>query len=76
MLAVKGSFQNGVIRLDEDVRCNTWAKVVVIFLDHAEPVEVNKPARKQFSFRQARDVLKEYHGSLSDAVLEERREEL
>ena len=34
--------------------------------------QVNK---KRFSFRQAQEALKEYHGSLSDAILEERKDD-
>ena len=50
------------------------ARVVVIFLDDAESVEMPQSNKKRFSFRQAQEMLREYRGSLSDAVLEERRE--
>ena len=73
MLTVKGIYQDGKILLQQDVNCKTQVNVLVIFLDDSELVEVKTPGRKQFSFRQARERLKNYTGSLSDAVIEERR---
>lgn len=75
MLAVKGRYQDGIVRLLQDVQERAWSNVVVIFLDDAEPVAIHAPTRKRFSFRQAQDALKTYHGSLSDAVLEERKDD-
>ena len=74
MLAVKGRYQDGVVRLLQDVHNRAWGNVVVIFLDDAESVEMPQSNKKRFSFRQAQEMLREYCGSLSDAVLEERRE--
>lgn len=76
MLTVQGIYQNGRISLRQPIRYETQVKVLVIFLDDLDLVETNKPAQKSFSFRQAREHLKQYTGSLSDAVLEERRQAL
>ena len=78
MLTIKGIYQDGKISLQHNVRYDTQVKVLVIFLDDLESVETKKQVRKSFSFsfQQARELLKEYHGSLSDAVIEERRQEL
>lgn len=76
MYTVKGLYQDGKIVLQQDVRYATAIQVLVIFLDDLESVETKQQQRKPFSFRQARELLNTYTGSLSDAVLEERRQEL
>ena len=40
-----------------------------------ESEESQQPTLKRFSFQSAQETLKEYHRSLSDAVLEERRDD-
>jgi len=76
MLTVKGIYQDGKISLQQNVRYKTPIQVLVIFLDNLESVETKKQVRKSFSFQQAREQLKNYQGSLSDAVVEERRQAL
>lgn len=43
--------------------------------DATEPV-VDKLSLSDFSFANSREILRDYKGSLSDTVLEERRDEL
>ena len=43
--------------------------------DIIELEESQQPTLKRFSFQQAQETLKEFHGSLSDAMHEERRED-
>jgi hypothetical protein len=76
MLTVKGIYQDGKISLQQQVHYKTRVKVLVTFLDDRESVPTKQPGRKTFSFRQAREQLKQYKGSLSDAVIEERRQAL
>lgn len=76
MLTVKGIYQDGKISLQQHVRYPAPIQVIVVFLDDLEPIEPKKQVRKTFSFRQSRELLKTYKGSLSDAVIEERRQAL
>lgn len=77
MIAVAGIYQNGQIKLEQEIPSQKPLKVIVTFLD--EPA--NTPEKRglqwsDFSFDKSREALKNYKGSLSDAVIEERREAL
>ncbi|MGK5092746.1 hypothetical protein WDW89_12120 [Deltaproteobacteria bacterium TL4] len=76
MLAVKGTYQDGKVTIQEVIRTVKPVAVIVTFLE-----EVTAPAEKKlnlekFSFKQSQKLLEGYHGSLSDAVVEERRSAL
>ena len=76
MLAVKGIYSDGKIELQDQVKIKKTVPVIVTFLDDIEPPTREKIALDSFSFAKAREILKDYHGSISDAVIEERRNEL
>lgn len=59
MLTVQGIYQNGHIALRQPIHYDTQVKILVIFLDDLDLVEAKKSARKSFSFRQAREHLKQ-----------------
>jgi len=76
MLAVKGIYENGLVRLEEELPVREPAKVIVTFLE-----DINYPANQKlsinkFSFLTARKKSESYKGSLSDAVIEERKSEV
>lgn len=77
MIAVNGTYENGLIRLEKKIKSKKPLRVIVTFLD-----EYAKGKRKKglsindFSFMKTREKLKKYKISLSDAVIEERRKEL
>ena len=76
MLAIRGVFDNGIIKLNEKVNYSKPLKVIVTFLeeireDKNESIDLNK-----FSFFKSQEVLKNLKSSLSDAVIEERKIEL
>ena len=76
MLAIMGTYENGVIKLDEEPKGASFSKVVVTFLE--ENKEINKEdvprlRLEDFHFAQSREALKNIKGSLSDAATEERR---
>jgi hypothetical protein len=74
MLAVKGTYENGHVRLDDPVQMNEPAKVIVTFLDHdPESPSPSKKTQGRFSFEKTRGLLRNLEGSLSDVVVEERR---
>lgn len=77
MLALKGIYDKGKITLPREPRVTHPVEVIVTFLE--EDVTEMQPRKVQletFSFAKSRKLLKGYRGSLSDAVIEERRSEL
>ena len=76
MLTVRGIYKNGKIKLEESLSFNKVIRVIVTFLD--EEKEKNTKSKKlswhDFSFNKAQKLLKDYKGSFSDAVIEERRD--
>ena len=76
MIALTGTYHNGRLELDEPIGTDKPAKVIVTFLEEELPL---KPQRNdlysRFSFEKARELLKDYKGSFSDAVIEERNEQ-
>ena len=76
MVALAGTYQNGHIKLDKEYLSEKPVKVIVTFLEEVkEPVE-KRLTVEDFSFLQSQKELASYKGSLSDAVVEERREAL
>ncbi|MDF2430925.1 MAG: hypothetical protein JWP44_556 [Mucilaginibacter sp.] len=75
MIQVSGTYNNGNITLDKAIIINKPVKVLVTFIDE----EIDKKERltlNDFSFLRSRELLKDVKGSISDAVVEERRIEL
>lgn len=76
MLTVRGIYDNGKVFLKEKVPIDKSTDVLITFLGEPEIRESSKLDTKQFSFDKARKLLKEYKGSLSEAVIQERRQEI
>jgi predicted DNA-binding antitoxin AbrB/MazE fold protein len=76
MIAVNGIYENGVITLERKVRSKRSIKVIVTFLDEESTHDAKRLTSKDFSFRKSREKSKGFNGSLSDAVIEERKSEL
>ncbi len=78
MISVKGLYQDGIVTLDKQVNIDHPAKVIVTFVDdedsEAEPAKRHNLS--DFNFAKSRELLKDVKGSLSDAVIEERRSAL
>lgn len=78
LVSVEGVYQDGLVHLNDEVSVQNHTKVIVTFLKE-EKVESPTPKRltlDDFSFRKSQEALKDYKGSFSDAVIEERREAL
>lgn len=73
MIALRGVYNNGTIVLREKIETVTPVEVIVTFLDDVKAPVTQKMDLSRFSFMKSRELLKEYSGSLSDAVIEERR---
>lgn len=76
MLALKGIYENGIIKLEKPPQSDKPIMVIVTFLEEEESKEEKPLSLEDFSFMKTRALLADYKGSLSDAVIEERREAL
>ena len=76
MVQLSGTYDNGHITLDKEISIDKPVKVLVTFMD--EDVAEKKPRLSfdDFSFSKSRELLKDVHTTLSDAVIEERRSDL
>ena len=73
MLALKGIYENGSVILPFPVPIKRRVEVIVTFLEEIDDTVVGKVNMKSFSFVKSREILKNYEGSIADAVIEERR---
>lgn len=73
MLAVKGTYKNGKVFIKEKIRTEEPVDVIVTFLEDTKLPAAGKLDISKFSFKKARKLLAGYKGSLSDAIIEERR---
>lgn len=74
MLTITGIYKNGQIILDEQIETKEPVKVIITFIDEILPASPkSKVDFSKFSFKKSRAVLKDLKGSLSDAIIEERR---
>jgi len=76
MLAIKGTYDKGKIILQEKIAASKPVPVIVTFLEDVKGEHVTRFDANKFSFGKAKKILKDYRGSLSDAVIEERRNAL
>lgn len=75
MVAAVGTFENGRIKLDKKYKSKTPVKVLVTFLDDIEVSNHEGFKLSDFSFIESQENLKDYKGSLSESVIEERKED-
>lgn len=76
MTAVGGTYQNGQIKLDKEYQSKQPVKVIVTFMDEVDVQVEKRLTIADFSFLESQKLLENYKGSLSDALIEERRSEL
>lgn len=73
MVAVLGTYQNGYVKLDREYPSDSPLKVILTFLEDVETSSKKTMSFSDFSFAKSQANLADYTGSLSDAVVEERR---
>lgn len=73
MLAVKGVYKDGKVDFKGDVPVYTQTPVIITFLEEIAQGKPTTSNLNAFSFKKSRALSKRYKGSLSDAVIEERR---
>ncbi len=76
MVAVVGTYDNGFVKLDKEYKTNDPVKVIVTFLEDIDSFSETKFSLSDFSFKKSQQNLKNFIGSLSDSVIEERQLEL
>ena len=72
MTTVAGTYFNGKLKLDRPIKTEKPVKVIVTF---EEEVKKNLQV-SDFSFLEVQEILKDYKGSFSDEVVDERRNAL
>lgn len=73
MLAVKGTYKNGKVFIKEEVKTEKPISVIVTFLEEVKTPALKKLDINRFSFKKAKKLLAGYKGSLSEAIVDERR---
>ena len=76
MPTVKGVYEHGRIKISQDVKLDKTINVLITFLEEFEILNVVPKREKSFSFKKSKKLLTNYKGSLSQAVLDERRSQL
>ncbi len=73
MLSVKGTFKDGKVIITEEIKTEKPVSVIITFLEDVKAPTTKILDINRFSFKKARKLLEGYKGSLSDAIIEERR---
>ncbi|MBU0567000.1 hypothetical protein KJ693_01630 [bacterium] len=73
MLAIRGIYENGKVFLQEKVKTPKPVNVIVTFMENVQTLISNELDLARFSFNKTRELLKDYKGCISEAVIEERR---
>ncbi len=73
MLSVKGTYKDGKVIIQEEIKTEKPVNVIVTFLEEVKTPAVRILDINKFSFKKAMKLLESYKGSLSDAIIEERR---
>ena len=72
MTTITGTYYNGHLKLERPIKTKKPLKVTVTFEDESKI----RLALSDFSFLESQELLKDYKGSFSDEVTEERRKAL
>ena len=73
MVQIKGQYFKGVLTLQKEVSSEKPLDVIVVFPEVYEEKDESLNL-SQFGFAQARELLKDFKGSFTDTLLEERRQ--
>lgn len=73
MVAIVGTYLNGVIKLNENYNSTNPVKVIVTFLEDENSTIDNQLNLSDFSFSKSQKNLENFKGSLSDTIINERQ---
>ena len=76
MLQLTGTYYQGKVHLEKIIPTDHPIKVVVLFEEDVIKEPKKRLQFSDFSFAQSREILKNTKGSLSETVIEERRDSL
>ncbi|MBD3750452.1 MAG: hypothetical protein IE931_13255 [Sphingobacteriales bacterium] len=76
MISILGTYENGQIKFAKDFSLNHPTKVIVTFIEDIQIETKEGFSIADFSFKKSKVNLNSFQGSLSNVVLEERRNEL
>jgi len=73
MFALKGIYENGVVKLEESLNYDKPVEVIVTFLEEEKPKKLLQ--YNDFSFEKSKKQLEKYNFSLSDEIIKKRQGE-
>jgi len=73
MFALKGIYENDVVKLEESLNYDKPVEVIVTFLEEEKPKKLLQ--YNDFSFEKSKKQLEKYNFSLSDEIIKERQGE-
>ena len=73
MLSIVGTYTNGQITFEREISIKKPVKVIITFFEDVITQTGRGLKLTDFSFSKTRELLKDYKGSFSDTVIEERR---
>ena len=77
MLSLKGTYDNGYLKLDKDFKTDTQVKVIVTFLEEIKIKPKDDGLElADFSCSKSKKNLQNYKGSFAESVIEDRRADL
>ncbi len=74
MIAVVGTYKDGVVTFEQEVQSAKPVKVIVTFLEEVETQTEGGLQLSDFSFFKTRELLKDFKGSFAETVIIERGE--
>ncbi len=75
LLTLKGIYKQGKIELEQPINISQPVEVLVIFLDKPEKETNQTTGIDKFSFLKSMQISDRYNISLSESLIEERRQE-
>ena len=78
MLAIKGTYYNGTVKLENEIKTPKPVKIILTFVEEIENKSDKETKQSEglkfsdFGWLKTRELLKDYKGSFSDTVIEER----
>ncbi len=73
MIAILGTYENGRVTFEEEANVPNKGRVIVTFLEEEGSNTKKVLNLSNFSFAKTRALLKDFKGSFSDTIVEERR---
>jgi len=73
MISIAGKYHNGCVEFDKEFISDKPVRVIVTFLEDVEVKTEKRLLLSDFNFAKSQENLKKFKGSLSEAIIEERR---